>query len=300
MNKEKFGELLKEVRLSRGFTRNDLADGLCSSTYLYNIERGEYYPSPFILDGFSKKLEFDLYELMQDTVYSDAKIIKQIKEKLNFYYTTGDFIKMKSYLEKCYERYKLDEPSDRKLFEWYRGITVSIVDKNQIMARTIFEDSMKGTIESITFDEIYLKFFTSLDLKIIKSFAVTFSNEEERNVKMTLYKAILPTYNIYYTDKHEYYEFLYSFAYLNVEFKNYLKAKNLISFLEKRLFRTGDLHLIADIIYLKGKVLYHLNSLKESKEAFMFFFSLKEIAIDNKKRIDMYKSTVQKKYGFDL
>lgn len=48
MNYGHFGELLKEIRNSRGLTQEQLAENICSVRQLSRIESGENEPSIYI------------------------------------------------------------------------------------------------------------------------------------------------------------------------------------------------------------------------------------------------------------
>ena len=65
------GNLIKEYRSRLGISRNELASGLCSATYVYLIEKGERTPSSDLLRQFSDKLGIDLFNLYQYLDCSD-------------------------------------------------------------------------------------------------------------------------------------------------------------------------------------------------------------------------------------
>lgn len=62
MDYKHFGELLKEIRTSKGLTLQDLAEDICSVRQLSRIEKGENNPSVYILHNLSKKLNIDLQD----------------------------------------------------------------------------------------------------------------------------------------------------------------------------------------------------------------------------------------------
>lgn len=57
-----FGELLKYHRNNLNMTRDQLSDGICSSRYIFDLERGDKHPTLFMINQLCDKLHINLYD----------------------------------------------------------------------------------------------------------------------------------------------------------------------------------------------------------------------------------------------
>jgi len=300
MDREKFGVLLREIRESRGFTRKQLAEGLCTPTYIYNIERGQYYPSSIILSGLSRKLSYDFYEGMEYTIYEKPDNVKIIKKELEEAYISGNYKGLSMLLDKCEKDSDLDNPMDQQLLFWYKGIIERAVNKNFDISREILLKAINLTALNFSLDHFKGTFLTKLELKIMSSYAVTYYYQGNSKKILSLYKLLLQTYLKYYNNSYELVEYLYNYCYLLYKNKSYKRSYNLVCHIEKKLADISDLHLIADVYHLKGRILFELGQNAESHHAFKDFVTFKKIAESDKEKLHMYKTTIKAKYGFEV
>lgn len=77
---DNIGRLIRRFRLLKGLTQNELAEGLCSSKYIYYIEKEQRYPSINILRGIMNKLNVDLFEYFP---YLDSEAPILVKEMMD-------------------------------------------------------------------------------------------------------------------------------------------------------------------------------------------------------------------------
>ena len=74
------GRLIRLLRENANLTREELADGICSSKYIYLIEKGDRIPATKLMDELGTKLGVDLFEY---TYYLDCEeplMVKKIVE----------------------------------------------------------------------------------------------------------------------------------------------------------------------------------------------------------------------------
>lgn len=57
-----FGELLRYHRNQSNLTRDQLSDGICSSRYIYDMEKGDKLPTLFMMNQLCDKLHINLYD----------------------------------------------------------------------------------------------------------------------------------------------------------------------------------------------------------------------------------------------
>ncbi|QUI24213.1 helix-turn-helix transcriptional regulator [Vallitalea pronyensis] len=71
MNEQKktVGEVIRNLRLEKGLTQKELAEGCCSKQHVYRLEASKRLPSAYIVKLFSNKLG---YSLINDVYSNDC------------------------------------------------------------------------------------------------------------------------------------------------------------------------------------------------------------------------------------
>ncbi len=300
MDKEKFGKLLRGIREDRGLTREQLANGLCSSTYIYNIERGQYAPSPFIIRGLTRKLSYDFYEGIESSIYENPRKVKEIKEELFHSFASSNLKRLNEIITNESVRQLMVCDDDKQLFLWYEGVIECKLNHKYDKAREKLITALGLSNDKFSPEAIKGTFFTRRELRIVLSFAVTYYFQGEFYKAIQLYRSLIPTYQRFYPDSSEIVEFYYNFAFALFSIKEYKKSLNMIIHIETRLAGVTDLHLIADIFHLKGRNQFILDLKQDSSKSFNSFIAFKSIVEHDKKKLEMYKTTIHAKYGFDL
>lgn len=78
MNQQNFGMTLKRIRKLKGYSKEALADGICSRKYVHLIEKGERMPSAHILGLFSVRLNEDLYKYVLLSMHDDPMFVSEL------------------------------------------------------------------------------------------------------------------------------------------------------------------------------------------------------------------------------
>lgn len=118
MEYKHFGIYLRELRESRQWTQEQLAQGICSSKQIYRIEKGTYEPSLYLLNQLSIKFNLDLntyykihfsnsstssfyvYNQIQDAIKANnLKLLKDLVHQYNLHpdFTTGSNLQLMCY-----------------------------------------------------------------------------------------------------------------------------------------------------------------------------------------------------------
>lgn len=78
-----FGAIVKELRLGRGMTMTQLADGICSEKYIYLMEKNKRYPSIDIVDQLNRKFNYELYDYLLFKDFDNPILAFKIYHQLN-------------------------------------------------------------------------------------------------------------------------------------------------------------------------------------------------------------------------
>jgi len=89
------GEVIKEQRILKNISREELSQGICTEKYVYLIEKNERNPSAYILDQFSEKLGIDLFEYYQYLNAKNKALVVEYRKNFDRYVQLGDVEKLK-------------------------------------------------------------------------------------------------------------------------------------------------------------------------------------------------------------
>ena len=80
--RQKFGKRLKELRKSKGFTQEQLAEKIgIEPPNISKLENGMHFPQPENIEKIAKVLDVDIQEMFTFEHFSQKQIIlKQLKE----------------------------------------------------------------------------------------------------------------------------------------------------------------------------------------------------------------------------
>lgn len=93
------GKLIKAVRESKGYSRAKLADGICSSKYIYLIENEMRTPSSEVLIAIGNTLNFDLHEYFPYMDCEDPIAVKSFIEEFRYLRETKDLDRLDERIE---------------------------------------------------------------------------------------------------------------------------------------------------------------------------------------------------------
>jgi len=85
------GQVIKELRESKGISRNTLSNGICTEKYLYLIEKGQRTPSSEVSHLLSARLGVDLFQYYEYLNCIEPIYVHDAINKLNAYRRTTNF-----------------------------------------------------------------------------------------------------------------------------------------------------------------------------------------------------------------
>ncbi|MDR1705203.1 MAG: helix-turn-helix transcriptional regulator [Clostridiales bacterium] len=85
--------LIKTLRIERGITQKELAEGICSQDTISRIERGERLPDWHTFDKIMQKLGEDPHKYYKSVISADERRYKEFETELNY------LVRTKAYLE---------------------------------------------------------------------------------------------------------------------------------------------------------------------------------------------------------
>ena len=305
MEREKYGELFRELRRSLGITQQQLADGICSVRHIKNIENGSNSPSVELISYFSKKLGNRVYELTELSKTGICISHYTVINKMKRYYKAHQFQKLWNLITKYEEQLLMyDNSYITQIIKWYKGICYGALEKSYKKCRKelLSAWSISNSSSSI---EIQLKHLTKTEIHIFNSIA---SNEYMYGYYNTALAMYLELYDYLTTTKIDGSEcedlvtrLSYNIAKCYNALKDYTTAIQYCSIAIKNGQENFNADMLAEAYYEQGYSYLQLNQLELAKKLFKKSIYLYEImGLDE--QIAGTKEELEQKYGmkFDV
>lgn len=279
MEQSNIGLIIKDLRVKKNLTQEELSFGVCSISQLYRIEKGKHIPSTLILQQLSEKLGEDITKYIFFSNCKNPIYFSMFFEKLEKLRLKRDYKKILSliyYLEINQEfNYDINLPNIKQLLGWYIGVSKSNINKSKISVEYYF-NLLKLTN---TFNDIYEIFNNILsinDIKIIHSIAATYCRTEDFKTAKNILFLLIENINKFYISSEislmpEIYYNLAKLLYLE---KNYSKSLLYSNKGIKICIQNNFLCVLADLFYISGKCYESLKEMDKSFKNFSKFICL--------------------------
>lgn len=118
----KLGDKLKELRVNLGMRQDELAEGICTRSYISLIENNQMTPSNEVLTKLSKKLGYDLHNI-KDTFHPSSPYQKKINQIETLLYNQ-DFKEAEQIFNEIPQDADLP-PDERAKWLWEKGSLIA-------------------------------------------------------------------------------------------------------------------------------------------------------------------------------
>jgi|GEM_PF-5507248 len=298
---DNFGSLIKKLRTKKGITQAQLADGICTTTFIYNIERGISFPALFVIEGISRKLDIDVVDLFRLSQYNNPLEIKKIKDDIERAYIETNLVEIEKSLKK-YERY-LDELDnfDLQRYLWFKGIVEVAIMKNIENASSYYHDALSKTRDYESIDNLLSDSLTSQEQELINSVIVLYMMKSEYTLALQYFEKLKTNIERFTTNSENpiYIKVLYNISYLYELQSNYKKAKKYVAKGIKVSTKTGELSHLYKFYHLMGKIYHNEGNIEQANFFFEKYIMLVSIAISNNNIVSCYIGTLEKKYNYE-
>lgn len=304
MEQNNVGLIIKELRIKKKISQEQLANGICSKSQLFRIEKGRHFPSIFILQQLSDKLGEDITKYLMFSNCTNPIYFSLFFNNLEVLRLKRDYAKILSTIDELehYTEYANDIniPCIKQLLYWYKGTAVSNTSENFI-SLDYYIDLLKLTLSFSDLDEIFDEILTLNEIRIIHSIATTYCRLEEfsyaKNTLISLVNNIKTYTNI--NDLLLIPEIFYNLSKLLFNQEEYSEALIYANSGIKFCIHNNFSCVLADLFYISGKCYESLNDLTNALLNFNKFICLYDILGHDKFSLDC-KNTLITKYGNDI
>ena len=160
-----FGEILKSLRVFKGFTIPKLAEGICSEEDMDQFEKEEKYPTIDQLYKIALKLNVDLnhfFDIASTDTYNYAFAVMQL---INKYKRDRDYAAINGILQKEKDNPLFKHTSFRQFLMWHEGICTNYLEEDK-------NKSVAMLYEALTLTNPEKKNLTEREIEILTSIAI--------------------------------------------------------------------------------------------------------------------------------
>ena len=198
MEQNNIGLIIKELRLKKNLTQNQLAFGVCSTNQLYRIEKGKHYPSILILQQLSSKLGEDITKYIMFSCCSNPLYFSNLfctLEELRLKRNYTEILNIISDIQNdSTYYYDINLPIIKQLLGWYKGVSISNITTDNISV-DYYINLLKLTTTFNNISEVFKCILSINEIKIIHSIAATYCREKKyeiaKNILISLIDNIL-------------------------------------------------------------------------------------------------------------
>ncbi|WP_105617116.1 helix-turn-helix domain-containing protein [Vallitalea okinawensis] len=300
MDKEKFGNIVKELRQKKGLTQSQLAEGICTREYIYRVEKGQYVPSSLILESLSNKLSEDLSQYLLLSNYESPLDTQRVKKELENNLSHRNFKALKRTLKKASSINDFELVDNKQLLLWYKGI-IAFEETNDIeQSLLLFEEALSLTKDFISVDELFGVYCSLQEMRILNSVLNLYLNSDRFREAVRLGSRLIKTFKSCYTARNEsfYVRLNYNLSYSLLYIREYEEA---LYFADEGIRACNEsvsppLLMLADLQYQKGRVLYKMKESESANKCFRYAMTIYEMT--NNKNFKKYKQLLKEYYNY--
>ena len=283
MEENNLGMIIKELRKKKNITQAELADGICSLSQLYRIEKGKNFPSFFILNQLSNKLGEDISKY---SMYSNCNnpltlsLMFNKLEKLRLERNYSEILFIISEVRESHEfRKDISLPRIKQLLYWYEGICLSNNPKFQNkISVNYYINLLKLTREFSDIMDLFNSVLNINEIKILHSIAATYCRNSQfiiaKNILLSLIKNIKSYHDAYEISlMPEIYYNLSKLLFLESDYNNSIFYANK----GLNIFNNNFSRVFADLFYILGQCYEKLNKINECIKNYNKFICLYDI-----------------------
>ncbi|PAB55688.1 helix-turn-helix domain-containing protein [Anaeromicrobium sediminis] len=123
----KVGQIIKDLRLKKNMSRKQLADGICSVSYISRIENGRRCPTSVILRQLTTKLGISNEDLFRLIESPSAMHVQELINQLFLYIERHDFKNIYSLIDKEEKKLHVKSIHDIQLIKFLKCISKTIL-----------------------------------------------------------------------------------------------------------------------------------------------------------------------------
>lgn len=124
------GNVIKTLRRNENMTLQELSEGICSTSYITRIEKGECCPNAVILYQISNRLNISLDYLFSMVTSPNIVDLRLLVNEITYYIGTFNYKHMNMIIEYIKTEFEIDSPYEKYVIEVFEIFSYSVITKN--------------------------------------------------------------------------------------------------------------------------------------------------------------------------
>jgi len=256
----KIGPYIKKLREKNNMTRSQLAEGICSVSYITRIEKGDRCPTSVILRQLATKLGISNEYLFRAIESPSSMHVQQLSKELSLFIERNDFKNIYKLINKEEKEIQVQSVHDKQLIDLLKCISKTLLTEDYstvlseletILNLTYFEGNNPTSIEFATM--FMYGYFLLLRNEKQKSYTYL------KNIRKYLY-----TIDFFMTEEivPKYYVYLISAC---IDTENFNECFEYLNFSIDYCKKYNKHTVLRELYFLKGELYYHLNNKEKFK-----------------------------------
>ncbi|WMJ90481.1 helix-turn-helix transcriptional regulator [Anaerocolumna sp. MB42-C2] len=290
MNYEHFGEFLRELRLSRNMTREQLAQDICTPKQIYRIEKGVYEPSLYLINQLSIKFNMDLNEYFKMYFTNITILGLEGIKSINAAIEKGNMQLLRTIIDK-YEKFEDFKKGENLQHIYYgKALCSALLDSDYKSSLDYCYKGIWIEYSEFNIDNISKNMYSNVGISLLHCMAQNYLAMNQNIKGMIVLTELIGTLETYvinspYTlfQASQFSQKVYQLLLYNtgVHLFNHGEIEEALNYVEKGIafsLKVYNLRHLPDLIFMKFKILYCVHKYEEAKEYYNRAFYLYKIA----------------------
>lgn len=179
MDGYKPSELIRQLRLEKGLTQEQLAEGICSAVTVSRIENGTQQPSGRVLELLLDRLGEDVFHTLKTTVLrTDARDIRNKEEEILHYIASGKTVEAQSLLSEIRDQ-EMSIPVQQQRTKYMEALLLRQRDGDRKAIQELLEEALRLTKPRFDKTDFRNTILTSQEMQIISFLSVILWEQSE-------------------------------------------------------------------------------------------------------------------------
>ena len=304
MNYEHFGEFLRELRLSRNMTREQLAQDICTPKQIYRIEKGVYEPSLYLINQLSIKFNMDLNEYFKMYFTNNTIVGLEGINSINTALESGDMTLLKSLVDKYEKLEEFKKGGNLQHIYYGKALCSALLDKDY---KTSLDYCFKGIqVEYPEFNisRINKNTYSNVGIALLNCISQNYFAMNQYNNGMKVLFELLNVLETYVLTSpypmfqaSQFSKKIYQAVLCNISASllDNGEIENALDYVEKGIqfsIKENNLRFLPDLLLMKFKIFYHKKNYEVAKEYYTRTIYLYKIINKENKISELEKSSI--------
>lgn len=294
------GTIIKSIRINKGITQKDLAQGICTIRQLTRIESNESSPSAFILQGFSTRIGDDLLKYLPYSSEKDGHIIKIVLDDAYRYYNKHQYFKALSEIEKLDYIDHINDTAIQQEVLWLKSSAQ--IHTYQFDGNSDYFVSLLRLTKSLErVDDVFSDSLSKIELEIVSTIIYFLLEQDDLVYAQKLMYRLINYYEADHEIRHfaPYLRALYNLSKISFMNHEYGKA---VDYAEKGIAcctRNSCLSQLDRLYNIGGRAYYKAGDVERGQHYLILYILLSQNRVDHYQLKTIYTTLIEN-YQLDL